>query len=61
MPTQRVEGQTLRGSYYKADFVYLDIATGKTVVEDAKGLKTDVYQLKKKLMADKYGILIREV
>lgn len=30
-------------------------------VEDAKGMKTKDYLLKKKLMQDKYGITIREV
>lgn len=30
-------------------------------VEDAKGVKTKDYLLKKKLMQDKYGITIREV
>jgi len=48
----------LRSSSYVADFVYTE--NGKTVVEDCKGLKTDVYILKKKLMYEKYGILIRE-
>lgn len=48
----------LRASSYVADFVYTE--NGKTVVEDCKGLKTDVYILKKKLMYEKYGILIRE-
>ena len=33
---------------------------GKFVVEDAKGLKTDVYIIKRKLMLEKYGIKIRE-
>lgn len=44
-------------SYY-ADFVYIE--NGETVVEDTKGLKTDVYILKRKLMLEKYGIRIRE-
>ena len=53
----------------KADFVY-ERATepdcNGTVywlqeVEDAKGVKTKDYLLKKKLMQDKYGITIREV
>lgn len=44
-------------SYY-ADFVYIE--HGETVVEDAKGLKTDVYIMKRKLMLEKYGIRIRE-
>ena len=45
---------------YVADFVYKD-QTGKTVVEDAKGAKTDVYKIKRKLMLSIYGIRIVEV
>ena len=45
---------------YIADFVYKD-TNGKTVVEDAKGLRTDVYKIKRKLMLMIYGIQIREV
>ena len=44
---------------YVADFVYIE--DGQTVVEDVKGVKTDVYRLKKRLMAERYGIVIREV
>lgn len=44
---------------YIADFVYTE--NGKTVVEDAKGLKTEVYKIKRKLMLFRYGIRIREV
>jgi hypothetical protein len=43
---------------YVADFVYREGAT--KIVEDAKGVPTPVYQLKKKLMAALYGIQIRE-
>lgn len=46
---------------YIADFVYIDTKTGKEVVEDAKGFKTAVYKLKKRLMAERHGIIIREV
>ena len=45
---------------YIADFVYKD-ADGKTVVEDAKGVRTDVYKIKRKLMLSIYGIRIQEV
>ena len=48
-----------RKTVYVADFVYEE--NGKTVVEDAKGMKTEVYRLKKKLMLWRYGIVIREV
>lgn len=44
---------------YVADFVYEE--DGKTIVEDAKGMKTEVYRIKKKLMLYMYGIKIREV
>lgn len=50
-----------RAVYYVADFVYTDIKTGKTVVEDTKGVKTKDYIIKRKLMLERYGIRIREV
>lgn len=43
---------------YIADFVYEE--NGRTIVEDAKGVKTPVYKLKKRLMAEIYGIQIKE-
>ena len=43
---------------YVADFVYYE--NGRMVVEDTKGFKTDVYKLKKRLMAELYGIEIKE-
>ena len=49
-----------RASYYIADFVYEDLASGKTVVEDCKGMRTDVYKLKKKMLFWRYGIRILE-
>ena len=47
-----------RAIKYVADFVYIE--NGKQVVEDTKGFKTDVYRLKKRLMAERYGIEIKE-
>ncbi|MBV5282188.1 MAG: DUF1064 domain-containing protein [Paludibacter sp.] len=44
---------------YKADFVYYE--NGKLVVVDAKGMKTEVYRIKKKLMLFIHGIKIVEV
>ena len=44
---------------YVADFVYVDI-DGNRVVEDAKGVRTRDYILKKKLMAAIHGIHIKE-
>ena len=47
-----------RSCKYVADFTYME--DGQLVVEDAKGMKTDVYRIKKKMMLYKYGIRIRE-
>lgn len=46
---------------YVADFVYTDLRTGKTVVEDSKGMRTPEYVIKRKLMLFRYEIPIREV
>lgn len=43
---------------YIADFVYEQ--NGETVVEDAKGLRTNEYVIKRKLMLYQYGIRIKE-
>ena len=62
LPAQKVDGKTAeRAVRYIADFVYLDTATGKIVVEDVKGVKTEVYKLKRKLMLFFHGIRIKEV
>lgn len=43
---------------YIADFVYEE--NGETIIEDAKGVRTPVYRLKKRLIAELYGIRIKE-
>ena len=43
---------------YVADFTYIE--NGQLVVEDVKGMKTDAYKIKKKLMLWVHGIRIRE-
>ena len=50
-----------RACKYIADFVYTDNETGQTVVEDTKGVLTDVYKIKRKLMLYVHGIRIKEV
>lgn len=52
-------GEKYRAITYKADFVYKDI-TGQVHIVDVKGYKTEVYKLKKKLLAFR-GIYIEEV
>lgn len=48
-----------RACTYVADFVYID-SDGRTVVEDTKGMRTDAYRIKKKLMLWVHGIKIKE-
>ena len=44
---------------YIADFVYeMD---GQTIVEDTKGVRTEVYKIKRKLMLFIHGIRIKEI
>lgn len=51
IPKQKFrDGSSMVGTYYLADFVYFDCDKGCEVVEDVKGKKTDVYQIKRKLM-----------
>ena len=44
---------------YIADFVYTE--NGKQVVEDAKGMRTTEYVIKRKLMLWVHGIRIKEI
>lgn len=60
VPAFDVDGKHYRPVYYVADFVYMDKETGKEVVEDVKGMRTDVYRLKSKLFARRYGVSIKE-
>ena len=48
------DGERIRAITYIADFVYKDKRTGRLIAEDAKGVKTDVYRLKKKLFLKAY-------
>ena len=48
-----------RACTYVADFVYID-SDGNTVVEDTKGVRTDAYRIKRKLMLFVHGIKIKE-
>ena len=59
-PEFKVNGKTIRAITYKADFVYKDLTDGAVHIIDVKGCKTEVYKLKKKLLAYR-GIFIEEV
>jgi hypothetical protein len=64
IPAQRIDGKVVeRECSYIADFVYLEeVVHGvwRPVVEDAKGCRTDVYKIKKKMMLKEHGVIIRE-
>ncbi len=46
---------------YVADFVYTNAETGENIVEDAKGVRTPEYIIKRKLMLAVHSIRIKEV
>lgn len=62
-PAFRYRGEAVRKIEYVADFRYLDYERGGLVVEDVKGMKTEVYRLKRKLFLAKYGdgVIFEEV
>lgn len=47
IPTIRWNGVTLRKVTYSADFRY--VQNGKVIVEDIKGMRTDVYKIKMRM------------
>jgi len=49
----RYHGKGIRAIKYVADFLYVE--NDQNVVEDVKGMKTPVYELKLKLFLSQYG------
>lgn len=61
IPAQKKpSGGTERACTYTADFVYKD-STGREVVEDAKGMHTQQYVIRRKMMLWVHGIEVMEV
>ena len=57
------DGERVRPIVYRADFTYRE-RTGDgwcPVVEDVKGVRTKEYNMKRKMMLEKFGVDIREV
>lgn len=46
---------------YVADFKYYDVEQNREVIEDVKGMKTPIYNLKKKLVLAVLGLEIIEI
>ena len=63
LPSQKDENGKVveRAVTYIADFVYFDIEQNKVVVEDAKGMRTPEYILKRKMVLYLNHIRIQEV
>lgn len=62
IPSFKKDNKTFKKASYIADFSYYDNGLNKTIVEDTKGFKTDVYILKKKLFEYLYkDLTIREI
>lgn len=61
IPAQKKpSGGTERPLTYTADFVYKD-RDGNEIVEDSKGVRTQQYIIRRKLMLYRYGIEVKEV
>lgn len=61
LPKYEINGRKVRAIHYIADFKYEDKNTGEVVIEDVKGVKTEVYKLKKKLFEYNTGLEIQEI
>lgn len=55
-----INGKKIRAITYRADFYFYDCTLKSWRIIDVKGFKTDVYKLKKKLLAYR-NIIIEEV
>ena len=53
-PSHKKNNKTIRSINYIADFVYYDLRKNKTIIEDTKGFKNEVYKIKKKIFEYKY-------
>lgn len=61
IPSQKKpSGGTERACTYTADFAYKD-KTGREIVEDSKGMRTQQYIIRRKLMLYVHGIEVKEV
>lgn len=49
----------IRAITYVADFKYIDTESNKVIVEDVKGVKTDVFKIKYKLFLKRYDFELK--
>lgn len=60
-PRFKAGRRVIRPITYIADFRYTDTRTGAQVVEDVKGVETEVFRIKAKMMLYVHGITVRKV
>lgn len=58
-PAFKIENKKIRPIYYIADFTYIENGIKKVI--DVKGVRTEVYKIKKKLFEYKYQMEIKEL
>ena len=59
IPKLVINGKTERAIKYVADFVYTDALHETEIVEDVKGMITDVFKLKYRLMKQIHNIDVK--
>lgn len=47
-------GKSHRAIVYRADFRYIEVATGEIIVEDVKGMETREFKMKRKMLLSRY-------
>lgn len=62
-PAFKHRGKTVRAIHYTADFQYLELYEaggqhGDIIIEDVKGMQTEVFKLKAKLLLHKFNHVI---
>lgn len=55
-----LSGTYIRPVQYIADFSYIN-EDGRRIVEDVKGVRTEAYAIKRKLIRDRFGVEIVEI
>lgn len=60
-PAFTLNNKKIRKISYIADFYYFDNKLNDYVVEDTKGMRTDVYKIKKKMYEYRYKKEIKEI
>ena len=60
-PSFKLNGKIYKKITYRADFSYVSVQDNKIHIVDTKGFRTQVYKLKRKMFAYKYGIEIEEI